>query len=439
MVGGVTSMIYNAKYESMPREELTQLQIERLQSTLNRVYRNVAFYKDSFDENKIDIGTIRSIADMAKLPFTTKEDLRKSYPYNMFAVPLHDIVRIHSTTGRTGKPIAIGYTRNDILHWSELVARVLAGTGVTDNDFVQIAFDYNMFTGGFGLHYGAEKIGASVIPSSQSGNVQRQIHIMKDYKTTVLLSTPSYALRIARNLHEMGIHPDELNLKSGLFGAEPWSENTRAKIEERLHLTAFNIYGINEMMGPGVSGECSERNGLHINEDHYIVEIIDTLTWEPLPRGAEGELVITTITREGFPLIRYRTGDLSLIMDEPCPCGRTTLRMHRVAARSDDMVVINGINVFPTQVGAALKKATGFEPRFQIIIDDADGEDLMEIQVEVLEKMFDDEVKKLLTLKNAIGAAIEREMGIAAKVTFVEQNSLLVYSEGRVRRVIDRR
>ncbi len=432
-------MIYNAKYESMPREELTQLQIERLQSTLNRVYRNVTFYKDSFDENRIDIGTIRSIADMRQLPFTTKEDLRKSYPYNMFAVPLRDIVRIHSTTGRTGIPIAIGYTRNDILHWSELVARVLTGAGVTDNDFVQIAFDYNMFTGGFGLHYGAEKIGASVIPSSQSGNVQRQIHIMKDYKTTVLLSTPSYALRIASNLREMGIHPDELNLKTGLFGAEPWSEATRARIEERLHLSAFSIYGVNEMMGPGVSGECSEKNGLHISEDHYIVEIIDPLTWEPLPHGEEGELVITTITREGFPLIRYRTGDLSSIMEEPCPCGRTTLRMHRVAGRSDDMVVINGLNVFPTQIGEALKKATGFDPRFQILIEDIDGEDVMEIQVEVLENMFNDEIKKLLSLKGAIGVAIERELAIVAKITFVEQNTLQLYSEGKVRRVIDRR
>jgi len=432
-------MIYNAKYERMPCEELMQLQIERLQSTLNRVYRNVAFYKDSFDENKIDIGKIRSIGDMRQLPFTTKEDLRKSYPYNMFAVPLRDIVRIHSTTGRTGKPIAIGYTRNDILHWSELVARVLAGAGVTDNDFVQIAFDYNMFTGGFGLHYGAEKIGASVIPSSQSGNVQRQILIMKDYKTTVLLSTPSYALRIAGNLKEMGIHPDELNLKSGLFGAEPWDEATRDRIEERLHLSAFNMYGVNEMMGPGVSGECSEKNGLHINEDHYIVEIIDPLSWEPLPHGVEGELVITTITREGFPLIRYRTGDLSSIIDEACPCGRTTLRMHRVAARSDDMVVINGMNVFPAQVGDVLKKTTGINPRFQIIIDDVEGEDVLELQVEVLENMFDDEIKKLMDLKYGIAAGIERELGVSAKVIFVEQMTMFRTSEGKVKKVIDKR
>jgi phenylacetate-CoA ligase len=298
-----------------------------------------------------------------------------------------------------------------------------------------------MFTGGFGLHYGAEKLGASVIPSSQSGNVQRQIHIMKDYKTTVLMSTPSYALRIASNLREMEIHPSELNLKIGLFGAEPWSDATRARIEERLQLSAFNIYVINEMMGPGVSGECTEKCGLHINEDHYIVEIIDPLTWETLPYGTEGELVITTITREGFPLVRYRTGDLSTIMEGPCPCGRTTLRMNRVAARSDDMVVINGINVFPTQVGEALKKTTGKDPRFQIVIDDFQGEDVMEIQVEVLETMFDDEIKKLLDLKTAIATGIERELGITARITFMEQMSLYHTAEGkgRVRRVIDKR
>jgi phenylacetate-CoA ligase len=432
-------MIYNAKYETMPRDELTQLQTERLQATLNRVYRNVAFYKEIFDNNRIDIGHIRKIKDIELLPFTTKDDLRKSYPYNMFAVPLRDIVRIHSTTGRTGRPIAIGYTRNDISHWSEMVARVLAAAGVMDNDFVQIAFDYNMFTGGFGLHYGAEKIGASVIPSSQSGNVQRLIHIMKDYKTTVLLSTPSYALRIAANLREMGIHPDELNLKIGIFGAELWGEATRARIEEQLHLSAYNIYGVNDMMGPGVSGECIEKNGLHINEDHYIIEIVDPETLELLPHGSEGELVITAITREGFPLIRYRTGDISSIMGGACPCGRTTLRMHRVAARSDDMVVINGINVFPIQISEALKKTAGIDAHFQIIVDNIDGEDMMEIQVEVLESMFNDEIKKLLGLKNNISNGIERELGVTAKITFVEQETIRDTAGGKIKRIVDRR
>ncbi|TFH40761.1 MAG: phenylacetate--CoA ligase family protein, partial [Chrysiogenales bacterium] len=265
-------MIYDITHETMPREGMAQTQIERLQSTLNRVYRNVAFYKGAFDGYGIDIEAIRGIDDIRRLPFTTKEDLRRSYPYNMFAVPLRDIVRIHSTAGRTGRPIAIGYTHNDIRNWSEQVARVLVAASVTENDFVQIAFDYNMFTGGFGIHYGAEKLGASVIPASQSGNIQRHIHIMKDYKTTVLLSTPSHALRVAANLQVMGIHPEELSLKTAILGAEPWGEATRAKIEEKLRCSAYSIYGVNEMMGPGVAGECREKNGLHINEDHYIVE-----------------------------------------------------------------------------------------------------------------------------------------------------------------------
>lgn len=432
-------MIFNKKYEAIPRDEIQQLQIERLQSTLNRVYRNVAFYKDSFDNRAIDIGKIKNKEDIRQLPFTTKEDLRKSYPYNMFAVPLRDIVRIHSTIGRSGKPIAIGYTKNDIVHWSEQVARVLCGAGVTENDFVQIAFDYNMFTGGFGLHYGAEKLGASVIPSSQTGNVKNQIHIMKDYKTTVLLSTPGYALRIAAKLKDMGIHPEELNLKTGLFSAEPWSDEIRAKIEEQLRISAYNIYGVNEMMGPGVAGECSEKNGLHINEDHYIVEIINPATLEPVSHGTEGELVITTITREGFPLIRYRTGDLSAIIGSACPCGRTTLKMSTVAARSDDMVVIKGTNIFPSRVGVILKDVTGFDPEFQVVIERVDEEDQMEIQVEVLENMFDDEIKKILGIKNLIAAAMERELGVAVKVTFVEKMSLGKTAEGKVKRFIDNR
>ena len=432
-------MIYNSKYESMPRDGLVQLQIERLQSTLNRVYRNVAFYKDAFDAARIDIEKIRSIADIGRLPFTAKDDLRKSYPYNMFAVPLRDIVRIHSTAGRTGRSIAIGYTRNDIANWSEQVARVLAAAGVTENDFVQIAFDYNMFTGGLGLHYGAEKLGASVIPSSQSGDVQRDIHVMKDYKTTALLSTPGYALRVAGSLKEMGIHPQELNLKTGIFGAEPWGDATRTRVEESLRLSAYNIYGINEMMGPGVSGECAEKNGLHINEDHYIVEIVDPASGEPLPSGSEGELVITTITREGFPLIRYRTGDLSTIMAGTCPCGRTTLRMERVSARTDDMFVINGVNIFPAQIGDILKSTSGTEPRFQIVIDNVEGVDVMEVRVEVVENMFDDEIKKVLGLKNSIAGSIERELGAKASVTLVEQETITAEAGGRLKAVVDNR
>ncbi|MBN2078857.1 MAG: phenylacetate--CoA ligase [Spirochaetes bacterium] len=427
-------------YETMPREMLAQTQIERLQSTLNRVYRNVAFYKSTFDEQGINIESIQSIEDIRKLPFTTKEDLRRSYPYNMFAVPLRDIVRIHSTAGRTGRPIAIGYTHNDIRNWSEQVARVLAAAGVTQNDFVQIAFDYNMFTGGFGIHYGAERLGASVIPASQSGNIQRQIHIMKDYKTTVLLSTPTHALRVAANLQTMGIHPEELSLKTAILGAEPWGEATRAKIEEKLRCSAYNIYGINEMMGPGVAGECREKNGLHINEDHYIIEIVDPSSGDPRGPGEEGELVITTITREGFPLIRYRTGDISALEEGACPCGRTTLRMRRVSARTDDLFIVNGTSVFPSLVAEIIRKAAGGgEPLFRIFLENEEGEDMMEVQVVVDEKMFNDEIKKLLGLKQAIASEIERETGVQPRITFVEQDTLGTTNEGRVRPVIDRR
>ncbi len=427
-------------YETMPRDMLAQTQFERLQSTLNRVYRNVAFYKSAFDEAGIDIESVKSVDDIRRLPFTTKEDLRKSYPYNMFAVPLRDIVRIHSTAGRTGRPIAIGYTHNDIRNWSEQVARVLIAAGVTQNDFVQIAFDYNMFTGGFGIHYGAERLGASVIPASQSGNIQRQIHIMKDYKTTVLLSTPTHALRVAANLQTMGIHPEELSLKTAIMGAEPWGEATRAKIEEKLRCSAYNIYGINEMMGPGVAGECRERNGLHINEDHYIIEIVDPASGEPRPPGEEGELVITTITREGFPLIRYRTGDISALEEGACPCGRTTLRMRRVSARTDDMFTVNGTSVFPSFIADIIRKAAGGgEPLFQIFLDNEEGEDMMEVQVAVVDRMFDDEVKKLLGLKQAIASDIEGETGVQPRITFVEQGTLRTAPGGKVRPVIDRR
>lgn len=432
-------MIYNQKYETMPREELEQLQIERLQSTLNRVGRNVAFYRDAFERDGIDIEKIRSIGDIRNLPFTTKDDLRKSYPYGMFAVPLRDIVRIHSTAGRTGLPIAIGYTSNDIQNWSEQVARVLAAAGVSDHDFVQIAFDYNMFTGGFGLHYGAERLGASVIPSSQASSTERQIHIMKDYKSTVLLSTPGYALGIAGSLRGMGIHPEELNLKIGLFGAEPWGESTRAKIEEGLRITAYNIYGVNEMMGPGVSGECTMKNGLHVNEDHYIIEIVDPKNGEPLPAGAEGELVITTITREGFPLIRYRTGDLSSMIEGTCSCGRTTRRMRRVSARTDDMVVVNGVSILPAHVRELLKRARGVEPDFQIVIDSVGGSETLELRVAVSDSMFNDEVKKLLELRSGMAAMLEQELGLAAKVTFVERDTLRAETGGAVRLVVDNR
>ena len=303
-------MILDQDYETLPREELEQLQVERLQSTLYRVYRYVSFYKQSFDSNAVNIEKIKNIQDLAQLPFTTKEDLRKSYPYDMFAVPLRDILRIHSTSGTTGKPIIVGYTKNDLRHWTDCTARLLAAAQVSDHDVVQIAFPFNLFTGGFGFHQGAEQIGASVIPSSTS-TAEKQIMIMKDFKTTVLICAPSYAVNIASVLEELQIHAESLNLRVGLFGAEPWSENLRAQLEAGLHIDALDNYGLTEVIGPGVAGECEHKHGMHINEDHFIVEVIDPKTRDPLPLGQEGELVFTTITKEGFPLIRYRTGDIS--------------------------------------------------------------------------------------------------------------------------------
>jgi len=355
-------MIYQQSCETMPRDELEQLQIERLQMTLNRVYRNVAFYRKGFDAAGVDIGKIRSVGDLKELPFTTKEDLHASYPYDMFAVPLKDIVRIHSSSGTTGRPIVVGYTKNDIQHWSALTARVLTAAGITEHDFVQIAFEYSLFTGGLGFHYGAERIGASVIPSSASGNIQKQLYIMKDYKTSALLSTPSFAITIASNLREMGIHPESLNLRVGIFGAEPWSDAIRARIEDELRLDAYDSYGLSEIMGPGVSGECAHKCGLHVNEDHFIVEVIDPATGAPLGYGAEGELVFTTITKEGVPLIRYRTGDLGTLTGGTCECGRTFARMSRVSRRIDDMIIVRGVKIVPRQIEEILLRVEGARP-----------------------------------------------------------------------------
>ena len=432
-------MIYDREQECISKEDLEQLQIEKLQAALYRVYRNVAFYKNAFDEKKIDIEKIKSLKDLQNLPFTTKDDLRKSYPYDMFAVPLRDIVRIHATSGTTGKPIVVGYTRNDLNTWSSLVARVLTSAGITNQDFVQIAFNYSLITGGFGFHYGAEKIGASVIPSS-SEDVHKQIMIMKDYKTTALVSTPGYALHIANVLKEMGMHPEELSLKIGLFGAEPWSENLRNQIERDLHIKTFDNYGSSEIMGPGVSFECEEKSGLHINEDHFIVEIIDPETLSPLKHGEKGELVITTLTKEGFPLIRYRTGDISEIIGGKCRCGRTLLRMKRVSGRTDDMIIVDGINVFPSQIEEVLLQNKEIEPHYQILLSRDEGLEKMEIQVEVSDSFpYFDELKKLEDLKNHIQDQLNLTLGIKTKVVLVEPKTLKRSLGNKIKRIIDNR
>ncbi len=431
--------MFNREYESIDREDLTQLQVERLQLTLNRVYRNVAFYKNLYDGKNINIEDIKSLKDLTKLPFTTKEDLRKSYPYDMFAVPLRDIVRIHSTSGTTGKPIVVGYTKSDIGIWSSLVARVLTAAEVTDHDFIQIAFNYHLFTGGFGFHYASEKVGASVIPASNV-DISKQVAIMKDFKTSTLVSTPGFALHIAAVLEDMGIHPESLNLRVGVFGAEPWSQNLRSEIERTLRISAYDNYGITEVLGPGVAYECTEKKGLHVNEDHFIVEVIDRNTLEPVGPGEKGELVFTTITKQGFPLIRYRTGDISALIPEPCPCGRTLMRMEKVTGRTDDMIIVEGNNLFPSQIEEVLLQIEGIEPHYEIVLDRDAGVDTMEIRVEVSDMLsLVDEIKYLELFRNKIREHLQAVLDIRPVVTLVEPKTLTRSEGGKLSRVTDKR
>jgi phenylacetate-CoA ligase len=430
-------MIWDRRHECMEREEIEQLQLERLQSTLNRVYRNVSFYKKSFDLLKVLPEEIQSIKDFSQFPFTAKEDLRGSYPYGMFALPLREVVRLHSSSGVTGKPTVTGYTRNDLHHWGQLTARVLTAGGVTKDDVVQITFKYGLFTGAFGLHHGAELIGASVIPMS-TGNTTKQVLIMQDYKTTALVSTPSYALLLARYMGIQGIDPKSLSLKLGLFGGEPCPEFMRREVEERLFISATDNYGVSEVMGPGVSAECEFKNGLHLNEDHFIPEIVDPQTLGVLPPGAEGELVLTTLTKEAFPLIRYRTRDITSLDYSPCPCGRTLVRMKKVLGRSDDIIIIKGVNVFPSQVESILIEMEGVEPRYQIIADRVEGVDTLEVKVEVNERVFSDEIKNLQNIALQIERRLREIVGVSAKVKLVAPESLQPV-EGKALRVIDRR
>jgi phenylacetate-CoA ligase len=421
----------------MDRDELVQLQLERLESTLNRVYRNVPFYRKKFDLLGISPEDFGSLDDIARLPFTTKEDLRENYPYGLFAVPLREVVRIHASSGTTGTPTVVGYTRNDIKTWSNLVARILTAGGVTKDDVVQISFGYGLFTGGFGLHYGAERIGASVIPAS-SGNTARQIKIMMDFKTTALVGTPSYAMLVAETVREMGIPPSALFLKYGLFGAEPWSEGMRQEIQDQLGIIATDNYGLSEIIGPGVSGECLERKGLHISEDHFLVEVIDPETLAPVAPGEAGELVITTLTKEAFPMIRYRTRDLTRILDEACPCGRTGRRMSRVAGRTDDMLIIKGVNVFPSQIESVLFEIEGTEPHYQIVVDRKGAMDEVTVLVEAAESIFFDRMRTQSGMVETIRKRLAQELGITVDVKLVEKKTLQRF-EGKAKRVIDRR
>jgi len=418
-------------------EQLRELQLRRLKETVYRVYAFVPAYKAKMDQAGIRPDDIKCLEDLEKLPFTTKQDLRDNYPFGLFALPMSEVVRIHSSSGTTGKPTVVGYSKKDIDTWSELMARALTSAGATRYSVIQNAYGYGLFTGGLGVHYGAEKIGASVIPSS-GGNTKRQIMLMQDFGTTELTCTPSYVLFMYEIMQEMGIEPADLKLKAGIFGAEPWSENMRREIENKLKIKAYDIYGLSEVIGPGVAIECACKQGLHIAEDHFIAEVIDPLSEKVLDDGSQGELVITTISKEALPIIRYRTRDLTALDRNICDCGRTHTRMRKVLGRSDDMVIIRGVNVFPSMVESVLLNIPGVEPHYLLIVERKGNLDQLEVQVEVSEKLFSDEVRKLEELGAVIGKEMESALGINAKIRLVEPKSIQ-RSEGKAKRVIDRR
>jgi phenylacetate-CoA ligase len=429
--------IWDPDHECMPREEIEQLQLERLQATINRVYKNVTCYRNRFKELGIVPEDVQSLSDLSKLPFTTKDDLRLNYPYGMFAVPLREVVRIHSSTGTTGKPTVVGYTKNDLKLWSNLVARFLTAAGVSSEDVVQIAFGYGLFTGAFGLHYGSELIGASVIPMG-AGNTDKQIMIMQDYRTTALVSTPSYAVTISERMEKLGIDPKSLSLKVGLFGGEPWSESLRREIESRLCITATDNYGLSEVLGPGVAGECLNKCGMHISEDAFIAEIIDPDTGESLPPGSVGELVLTSLNKEAFPMVRYRTRDITSLDYAKCDCGRTTVRMKKTMGRSDDMLIIKGVNVYPSQIEDVLFAVEGCQPHYQLVVDKKGALDSLEIRIEVTENIFFDEMKLQKAFLDKLERRIDSVLGVGAVVKLVEPNSI-PRAEGKASRVIDKR
>jgi len=430
-------MYWNEAKECMKRDELQALQLERLQQMVTRIYHDVPFYRNEFQKLGIEPEDVKSLADLTMLPFTTKQDLRDNYPYGLFAKPMSEIVRVHASSGTTGKPTVVGYTRNDITTWSEIVARSMACGGSSSNSVIQISYGYGLFTGGLGAHYGAERLGASVIPMS-GGNTDKQIMLMRDFGATTLACTPSYAIYLAEAMEEKGIDIKTLSLKTGIFGAEPWSENMRKTIEKKLNIKAYDIYGLSEVMGPGVAMECECQNGLHIWEDHFIPEIIDPITLEPLPYGEKGELVFTTITKEGLPLLRYRTKDISRLNVEKCECGRTHVRMERVFGRTDDMLIIRGVNVFPSQVESVLLEIGEVEPHYQLVVTRNGNLDELEILVELSEKAFSDKISILESLERRIKSRIYSVLGISAKIRFVEPKTI-PRSEGKAIRVIDKR
>ncbi len=428
---------WNPTFECMPREEMKKVQSERLINTVKRIYHNVPFYREKMQKKGLEPGDIKSVDDLKNLPFTYKQDLRDNYPYGLFAAPLSEIVRIHASSGTTGKQTVVGYTRKDLDTWSEVMARTFTCAQANKESIIQVAYGYGLFTGGLGAHYGAERVGASVIPIS-GGNTKRQLQLMKDFGTTILACTPSYALFMAEEMEEMGLKKEELKLKAGVFGAEPWTENMRKEIEDRLGIMAIDIYGLSEIIGPGVATECSLRCGMHIAEDHFIPEIIDPVTEEVLPFGSKGELVFTTVTKEGLPLIRYRTRDISTLNYEKCECGRTAVRMSKVSGRTDDMLIIRGVNVFPSQIESVLLEVSEVAPHYLLIVDRVDNLDLLEVWVEMNQNMFSDEVKRIEEVERKIRKELDSAIGINAKVKLVEPKTI-ERSEGKAKRVIDKR
>lgn len=421
----------------MPVEQRRELQSQRLRETVRRCYERVPTYRKKLDEVGIRPEDIRSVEDITLLPFTTKEDLIENYPFGMFAVPLSDVVRIHSSSGTTGKPKVVGYTRKDVEMWAEVMARTICCGGGGPNDVIQNAYGYGLFTGGLGIHYGAEKIGMTVIPIS-GGNTKRQIMVMQDFGATMLACTPSYALYIADTAAEMGIDIRNLPLKNGIFGAEPWTNNLRKEIEAKMGIRATDVYGLSEIIGPGVSSECEVQNGLHVFDDHFLPEIIDPNTLEVLPPNTPGELVFTSLTKEAFPILRYRTRDLSMLMTDPCPCGRTHYRMGRITGRTDDMLIIRGVNVFPSQIESVLLDIEGTAPHYLIVVNREDSLDSLEVWVEVSEEVFSDEIKVLEQLEEKIQREIESVLGISVTVKLKEPRSI-ERSEGKAKRVLDNR
>ena len=421
----------------MDRQKMRALQSERLKQLVDRVYNNVAFYRKRMDEMGVEPSDIQSIDDIVKLPFTYKTDLRDNYPFGLFAVPMKDIVRVHASSGTTGKPTTVGYTKNDIENWREVVARCLTMAGIGSDDIMQISYGYGLFTGGLGVHYGAETVGCSVVPIS-GGNTRRQLQLMSDFSSTVLACTPSYALHLADALAENGYSLADMKLKAGVFGAEPWTENMRLELEKKWGIRAHDIYGLSEVMGPGVANDCICHAGLHVHEDHFFPEIVHPDTKQPVADGEEGELVFTTLTKEGIPLLRYNTRDLSTLNPETCECGRTSVRMKKITGRSDDMLIIRGVNLFPSQIEHVLLELGETSAHYMLYVDRDNNLDTLELKVELDETRLTDTIRDLQNLSRKISQALNSAIGLSVKVTLVEPKTI-ARSEGKAVRVVDNR